>query len=241
MNELALFAGAGGGILGGRLLGWRTRCAVEINAYARRVLLSRQKDGTLERFPIWDDIKTFDGKPWMGAVDVVSGGFPCQDISSAGKRGGLAGGSSGLWFEMLRVIDESKPKFVFAENSNHLRTNGLGTVIKGLDGLGYDARWCVLGARHIGAPHQRNRMWILARNPNMHLKPTNSKYAEVEGVQGMDRTFTTNKSSWWDNKPAVGRVADGMAHRMDRLRRLGNGQVPRVAEQAFKILSDGWV
>tara|TARA_Y100001973_G_scaffold105998_1_gene181435 strand:- start:8113 stop:8409 length:297 start_codon:yes stop_codon:yes gene_type:complete len=88
MNELALFAGAGGGILGGALLGWRTRCAVEVDAYARSVLLARQRDGFLDRFPIWDDIRTFDGKPWMGTVDVVSGGFPCQDISSAGKRGG---------------------------------------------------------------------------------------------------------------------------------------------------------
>tara|TARA_Y100001973_G_scaffold105998_1_gene181434 strand:- start:7683 stop:8111 length:429 start_codon:yes stop_codon:yes gene_type:complete len=142
---------------------------------------------------------------------------------------------------MLRVIDESKPKFVFAENSNHLRTNGLGTVIKGLDGLGYDVRWCMLGARHIGAPHQRNRMWILARHPDMHLKSAVSDYAEVEGVQGMDRALTTNKSSWWDNKPSVGRVADGMANRLDRLRCLGNGQVPRVAERAFTILSDGWI
>jgi len=84
MNELALFAGAGGGILGGHLLGWRTVAAVEIEDYPRRVLLQRQADGFLPRFPIWDDICTFDGKPWRGKVDVISGGFPCQDISIAG-------------------------------------------------------------------------------------------------------------------------------------------------------------
>ena len=84
MNELALFAGAGGGILGGHLLGWRTVCAVEIEDYPRRVLLQRQADGFLPRFPIWDDVCTFDGKPWRGKVDVISGGFPCQDISIAG-------------------------------------------------------------------------------------------------------------------------------------------------------------
>ena len=85
MNELALFAGAGGGILGGHLLGWRTVCAVEWAPYPASVLAQRQNDGLLPAFPIWDDVCTFDGKPWRGVVDVVSGGFPCQDISAAGK------------------------------------------------------------------------------------------------------------------------------------------------------------
>jgi len=84
LNELALFAGAGGGILGGKLLGWRTVCAVEWEAYPASVLCARQNDGLLPPFPIWDDVQTFDGKPWAGIVDVISGGFPCQDISSAG-------------------------------------------------------------------------------------------------------------------------------------------------------------
>jgi DNA (cytosine-5)-methyltransferase 1 len=88
LNELALFAGAGGGILGGHLLGWRTVCAVEWEQYPASVLCARQNDGLLPPFPIWDDVQTFDGKPWRGIVDVVSGGFPCQDISAAG--GGLA-------------------------------------------------------------------------------------------------------------------------------------------------------
>jgi len=95
VNELALFAGAGGGILGGKLLGWRTVCAVELDGYARRVLLARQDDGCLPPFPIWDDVRTFDGKPWRGLVDVVSGGFPCQDISVAGGGAGLDGEQSG--------------------------------------------------------------------------------------------------------------------------------------------------
>ena len=88
LNELALFAGAGGGILGGHLLGWRTVCAVEWEPYPASVLCARQNDGLLPPFPVWDDVQTFDGKPWRGIVDVVSGGFPCQDISVAG--GGLA-------------------------------------------------------------------------------------------------------------------------------------------------------
>ena len=87
LNELALFAGAGGGILGGKLLGWRTVCAVEWGQYPASVLCARQNDGLLPPFPIWDDVQTFDGKPWRGIVDVVSGGFPCQDISAAGGGG----------------------------------------------------------------------------------------------------------------------------------------------------------
>jgi len=169
VNELALFAGAGGGLLGGRLLGWTPVCAVEIEEYPRNILLARQRDGCLPAFPVWDDVRTFNGHPWHGVTDVITGGFPCTDISSAGRGQGLAGERSGLWFEMLRIIGEVRPPFVFAENSPYLRTRGLGVVIEGLTGLGYDVRWCVLGAWHTGnpsAPHRRNRMWIYASDPN---------------------------------------------------------------------------
>src|SRR5574343_301172 len=117
MNELALFAGAGGGLLGSRLLGWRTVCAVEYEQYAAEVLLHRQNTGELEAFPIWDDVRTFDGRPWRGIVDVVSGGFPCQDISAAGRGAGIEGSRSGMWKEMRRIIGEVLPRFVFVENS----------------------------------------------------------------------------------------------------------------------------
>src|ERR1035441_2476777 len=111
VNELHLFAGAGGGILGGILLRHTCVCAVEIEPYCREVLLQRQRDGILPKFPIWDDVKTFDGKPWQGLVDVVCGGFPCQDISTAGgpNRKGLEGARSGLWSEMARVVCEIRP------------------------------------------------------------------------------------------------------------------------------------
>src|SRR4051812_38016492 len=110
LRELALFAGAGGGILGGSLLGWRTVCAVELDAYCAALLAQRQADGCLPIFPIWSDITSFDGRPWRGLVDVVSGGFPCQDISVAGSGNGLDGDRSGLWFEMARVIREVAPR-----------------------------------------------------------------------------------------------------------------------------------
>ena len=108
MNELALFAGAGGGILGGHLLGWRTVCAVEWEAYPASVLCARQNDGLFESFPIWDDVQTFDGNPWRGIVDVVSGGFPCQDISAAGTGGGLLEAEvqcGSTWRELLAKYD----------------------------------------------------------------------------------------------------------------------------------------
>jgi len=162
MRELALFAGGGGGILGSIICGFDTIAAVEIVPEARGVLLRRQKDGFLPKFPIWDDVRTFNGIPWSGEIDVITGGFPCQDISSAGKGVGITGSSSSLFFEMLRIIGEVRPNFVIAENSPHLRTKGLGAVLHGLAGLGYDAKWGVLGAGHVGANHHRKRMWVVA-------------------------------------------------------------------------------
>jgi len=161
LNELALFAGAGGGILGGKLLGWRTVCAVEYDAYAASVLVARQNDGCLEPFPVWDDVRTFDGRPWRGIAEVVSGGFPCTDISAAGKGAGITGKQSGLWSEMARIVGEVRPRFVFVENSPLLVKRGLAVVLGDLAEMGYDARWGIVGAHHVGAPHERQRLWLV--------------------------------------------------------------------------------
>lgn len=218
------------------MLGWRTRCAVEVNPYARSVLLARQSDGSLDRFPVWDDIRTFDGSPWRNSVDIVSGGFPCQGISAAGKGRGLADPRSGLWFQMLRVIKEVQPRFVFAENTPHLRTRGLGIVIDGLTRMGYDVRWGVLGAWHVGAPHKRNRMWIAAAHPNRVVR---NRRAEVE-VWEPERRVVAWGNRWWSAEPPVGRMAHGVANRSHRLRCIGNGQVPFCAAAAWLTLSSGW-
>jgi len=167
MNELALFAGAGGGILGGHLLGWRTRCAVEFDPYARAVLLARQRDGFLPRFPIWDDVRTFEGRPWRGRVNIVTGGFPCQDISAAGKGAGITGARSGLWSHMARIISEVGPEFAWVENSPLLVGRGLAVVLGDLAEMGYDARWGIVGADDAGAPHQRERIWIVAHSKSL--------------------------------------------------------------------------
>ena len=305
MNELALFAGAGGGILGGKLLGWRTICAVEWEAYPASVLISRQNEGILPPFPVWNDVQTFDGKPWRGRVDVVSGGFPCQDISSAGKGAGIDGERSSMWGHMARIIGEVLPKQVYVENSPMLVGRGLTRVLSDLASMGYDARWCVLGARDAGAPHQRDRIWIVAnhsmrerlegahdngaiperiqpepvqrceemadadlpRRGQSHKKmegetpkqfdggsvqsreisdPDSQRLSQLhnatepddEGQSPWGFTQKGREAEWWTSEPDVGRVAHGVAARVDRLKAIGNGQVPQVAALAWNILND---
>ena len=331
MNELALFTGAGGGILGGVLLGWRTVCAVENDPYARDVLVARQNDGCLAPFPIWDDVRTFDGRPWAGKVDVISGGFPCQDISAAGGGAGIDGERSSLWSEFARIIREVRPRYAFVENSPVLTSRGLGRVLGDLAGSGRNARWDVLGAVDAGAPHRRKRIWILssdadrdgldaslpresrvqretfrstgapcdiggvvAREPSggedladpdeerrdgrtgvlgqgRGIEPADggdsadAKRERLERVEqggaaagATDRPGDGSDCSWWATEPAIcgvvdgladeldlhgtaatgylGRVAHGVSCRVDRLRCLGNGQVPAVARLAWETL-----
>ncbi|MDW5417467.1 DNA cytosine methyltransferase [Iodobacter sp. CM08] len=331
MNELALFAGAGGGILGGKLLGWRTVCAVERDAYAAQVLAQRQNDGCLAPFPIWSDVCSFDGRPWQGIVGVISGGFPCQDISAAGSGTGIDGERSGLWREMARIISEVRPSFVLVENSPMLVSRGLALVISDLAKMGYDAQWGCISASDLDAPHKRDRIWILAHSNSMWKlqssgqlkecrhgiskcsenvehsistrwgegrknnkgderdKPSStSKYTykvanatrfkqeriwaiksrqsnrssnggenvaytnrqrssrQGESFQPVHPTSNSNKktnrpinvciSREWPTEPRVGRVVNGLAYRVDRIKALGNGQVPRVAATAQHIL-----
>lgn len=229
LRELALFAGAGGGILGGHLLGWKTVCAVEWNEYAAAVLCARQNEGILPHFPIWDDVQTFDGKPWRGLVDVVSGGFPCQDISEAGKGVGIEGERSGMWRHMARIIGEIRPQFVFVENSPRLPARGIGAVLGDLAKLGYDAEYGCLSARELGACHERNRTWIVAANSDMWWSRWGKQ--QQEGKQKA-------RSIHWETESSVSRVDDGVAFRVDRLKAIGNGQVPAVAASAFVQLAN---
>ena len=171
MREMHLFAGAGGGILAGLLLGHRPVCAVEIDDYCRRVLRARQADGWLPaEMEIHDDVTTFDGKAWQGRVDLVAGGFPCQDLSLAGKGAGLDGKRSGLWFEMLRVIREVEPRYVYVENVPAITGRGMDRVLGSLAEAGWDAEWLCLPASAVGAAHRRDRWWCLARNADYESK-----------------------------------------------------------------------
>jgi len=232
MNELALFAGCGGGILAGHLLGWRCVAAVEIEDYPRRVLLQRQSDGFLPRFPIWDDASTFDGRPWRGKVDVISGGFPCQDISAAGKGVGLDGERSGLWGEMARIICEVRPQYAFIENSPMLTIRGLDRVLCDLAEMGFDANWGVLGADNVGAKHKRDRIWVVAYTNHTERR------RELRGFRGLQKCIKEWDTHSTFNQPEPVRMAHGVAHRVDRLKALGNGQVPLCAATAWRLLND---
>ena len=236
LRELHLFAGAGGGILGGMLLGHTTVCAVEIEPYCRKVLLQRQRDGILPKFPIWDDVTTFDGTPWRGKVDVVCGGFPCQDISVAGKGAGITGERSGLWGEMARLIGEIRPRFVFVENSPMLTIRGLGVVLGSLSEMGYDAEWGVVGAHHAGYNHKRERIWIVGNSNKMRLERESSQLSLFSKKSAISK-FVWRKQVGNDlPKPYHIRSLDGVAHRVDRLKAIGNGQVPAVAALAWETL-----
>jgi DNA (cytosine-5)-methyltransferase 1 len=234
VNELALFAGAGGGILAGKLLGWTTVCAVELNPYRARRLMQRQNEGHLPPFPIWDDVRTFDGHPWAGRVDVVAGGFPCTDISSAGKKAGIEGEASGLWVEMARIVREVRPRFVFVENAAALTHRGLGRVLGDLAGMGFDARWGVLGSDDVGADHGRKRTWIVA-DAMPRIEPL-GWHLPGGGRQRQQVAKVANRQVVCE--PGFLGKPDGMADRMDRNRAIGDGQDPRVAAAVWQILTE---
>ncbi len=222
MRELALFAGAGGGILGGKLLGWRTVVAVERDAYCARRLMQRQNEWHIAPFPIWDDVRTFDGREWRGLVDVVSGGFPCQAHSGAARGRTVA---DDLWPEMRRVVADAAPRFVFAEN---VVRKAIDHAAEDLEAMGYRTRCIALGASDLGADHLRARYWLAAYADDDRelLLPEHAEVAELPGI----------RARVWSTGPYEPRVADGMANRVERLAATGNGQVPCVAAAAWALL-----
>lgn len=164
LSALSLFAGIGGIDLGLRRAGVaRTVCYVEREAYAAGVLAKQMQGGGLDDAPIWSDVTTFDCGPWRGRVDLIVGGFPCQDISFAGTGAGIIKGErSGLWSQFRRIVREVGPEYVFVENVEALLVRGLDVVLGDLASLGFDAEWGCFKASDVGAPHKRARIFILA-------------------------------------------------------------------------------
>jgi DNA (cytosine-5)-methyltransferase 1 len=224
MNELALFAGAGGGILGGKMLGWRTVCAVEWEPYPASVLAARQNEGFLESFPIWDDVQTFDGRPWRGIVDVVSGGFPCQAYSTAAAGRNTA---DDLWSEMRRIVADVAPRYVFAENVSRI---AIDQAANDCEQMGYKTKALAISAKDLGADHIRERYWLLAYSDH-DGKLLQSINAEASELQELGESI-------WENYPESLRMVNGLDCRMDRLKAIGNGQVPLCAAEAWRILSE---
>ena len=238
MNELHLFAGAGGGILGGMLLGHTCVCAVEIEPWRRRKLFDRQRDGILPKFPIWDDVRTFDGTPWRGKAEVVCGGFPCQDISIAGKGAGIGGAKSGLWKEFARVVREVRPRYAFIENSPQLVDRGLATILCDLAEMGYNARWCCLDGNAVGLPQSRNRIWILAELADT-VRRDRPLGRDVSRSVRLLELVAENMAGKAKSEPRMVGVAHGLADRMDANRAIGDGQIPIVAALAWETLQSG--
>jgi|SRR5581483_720984 len=290
MYGLDLFSGIGGITVA--LQKWVSPVAYcENDQYAQAVLLSRMSAYELPTAPIWDDVRTLNGS-MLPPIDIVYGGFPCQDISVAGRGAGLGGERSGLFFEIVRLVGEIKPAFVFLENVPNIRTKGLGRVIKEMERLGYDCRWCLLSAADVGANHKRERWFLLAHSDNKGLEGRNGgelqertgqqsvgeggtladtpcKLPYGDRIEGDGGTKSTNsgpdvadaqseqsrririagihedtsatgdgrgQTAWWAVEPNVGRVANGIPKRVDRLRALGNAVVPAQAREAFERL-----
>lgn len=184
VRVLGLCAGIGGLELGVKLAipGARLVGAVERDSYAAACLVARMEEEALDQAPIWDDIDTFDGRPWCGAVDLITAGFPCQPWSTAGK-GGKTKDERWLWPSIARVVGEVEPNFVFLENVTGIINGGLEHVLGDLADLGFDAEWARLGAADIGGSQRRYRLWILAyrnghRLPSIRFQPTGNRNSQ---------------------------------------------------------------
>ena len=217
MKVGSLFAGIGGFDLGLERAGFDITWQVEIDPYCQRVLAKHWPAVTR-----YGDIREVD---WHAVepVDLLCGGFPCQDISLAGKGAGLAGERSGLWFEYAKAIEVLKPRYVLIENVSALRSRGLDQVLGSLAALGYDAEWHCIPACAVGCPQTRDRVWVVAYRQSERQGQLWWRWREE------DRESTRNVY-WPTREPAILRVVDGIPHRVDRLRALGNAIVPQIAE-----------
>ena len=225
LKVLDLFSGIGGFSLGlERTGGFETVAFCEIDKFCQKVLKKHWPD-----VPIYNDVEDLN---YEGTVDVICGGFPCQDISVGGQGAGLSGKRSGLWFEYKRIIKEVGPKFVVIENVTALRVRGLITILQDLWKIGYDAEWYCIPASAVGAPHQRDRVWIVAR-------PNNGSKRVQRVIQEALQRFST--FSWCEDvrriedlrgrsdipEPLVRRNSNGVS---ERLHALGNSVVPQIPE-----------
>lgn len=228
MNVLSLFAGIGGLELGLERAGMTVVGQVEIDPFCRRVLTKHFPEVSKH-----DDVRT--AVEWWRSqsrprVDVVCGGFPCTDVSDAGRRAGIEGEQSGLWAYQAEVIRDVRPRYVVVENTTGLLARGFGRVVGDLAALGYDTRWDCVPAAAVGAPHLRARLWLVAY---------------PRGVGG-DEAFDSLQAGWpqpqlhpwWDTEPDMGRMADGLPRGVvgRLLKPLGNAAVPQVAEYVGRLI-----
>lgn len=223
LKLLDLFSGIGGFSLGlERTGGFETVAFCEIEDYPRKVLAKNWPE-----VPIYGDIRELTADTLRAdgiGIDAICGGFPCQDISTAGEGAGIEGERSGLWSEYARLIGELRPQVVFVENVAALLGRGLDKVLGDLASLGYDAEWHCIPASACGANHHRDRLWIVAY-PNGTQRQRSSLSSRIHKEHA-----NIISASWWQTEPSVGRVANGIASQSHRLKALGNAVVPQIPE-----------
>ena len=228
LRVLDLFSGIGGFSLGlERTGGFETVAFCEIEPYCRAVLAKH-----------WPSVKQYHDVRTLTAdvlrsdgitVDVICGGFPCQDISAAGLQAGITGERSGLWRDYARLIGELRPRLAIVENVAALSGRGLANVLGDLAGMGFDAEWFNISASNLGSPHHRARVWIVAHPEEIQRQHQPDTWNAI-------RRGLLNDGHAWDECPwsatasAVCRVDDGIPDRVDRSAALGNAVVPQIPE-----------
>jgi len=231
LNELSLFTGAGGGLLGTHLLGWKPIGYVEYDDYCQRVIAARIRDGILPSAPIFGDIRAFINEgyadAYSGLVDVITAGFPCQAFSTAAS--GRNRIDQDMWPECVEVIRRVRPRTCLLENPSR---KAIQRAKHDLEAAGYSCHSASISAASVGAPHIRSRDWLLA-NTNNEGKSISRFHDEVEVIK------TVVRCTWWDaDTPATMGMDDGLAGRVDRFRATGNGQVPAVVKAAWSLLNE---
>lgn len=238
VNHLDLFSGIGGFSLGLEAAGMTTMAFAESNEFARRVLHKHWP-----QVPIFEDVRNINRESIQEVtgydrIDIITGGFPCQDISVAGRGAGITGERSGLWSEYKRIIGELEPDWVIIENVRMLLHRGMETVMADLDDLRYNAEWYIIPASRVGAPHRRDRIWIVgyprslgdSNNPRLQglgerLRGARQRapWQEGKAFRGKDQTVRLCA-------PGIPLMADGLPETMERLQSTGNAIVPQIAE-----------
>lgn len=240
---LDLFSGIGGFSLGLERSGnFETVAFCEIEDYPRRVLRKHWP-----KVPIYDDIRTLTADRLAAdgiGVDVICGGFPCQDVSFAGPGTGLDGKRSGLWREYRRIAGELRPEYIIVENVRALLGRGMGTVLGDLAALGYDCVWDCIPANYVGAPHERERIWIVAhRHGKGGQRLVKSIRAGILGSrrwcgEADMRSFICRpfeRSDMWP-EPLLRRGDDGLSGKLHRLKGVGNAVIPQIPEIIGKAI-----
>ncbi len=221
IKEFHLFAGIGGGIYGGEILQHKCCAGVEIDKYCQEVLKQRQKDGWMNEFPIYTDIRTIKGEDFKGQFDILCGGFPCQAFSYAAHGNNIE--EKNLWSEMFRFVQESDAPIVFGEN---VTIEAIDTAKKDLESIGYRVERCRVACMDLGADHKRPRFWLLAVKDDKVFKRVASHVTSLPKF----------KASFWEENPHAIVYPAKVPVLAPQKRGVGNAQAPIAAATAFRVL-----